>query len=97
MTVTPRGDTAIVTTQLRLVEGLLEHPSERSGLHASATRPVPRRRTRARVVQTRRGRAPRVGDWALDARTRDVGRAGVAAARRRLEAAHAVTGLSRAS
>ncbi len=72
MTVTPFGDTPGVSKQLRLVEA-----------------PVPAR-TRRRTTDSKRGRANprRPGrrtrwdiDWRIDASTRTVGRAGVAAAR----------------
>jgi hypothetical protein len=83
-----------VTTQLRLVE-LPESPAGR------AARP-PKRRDRttdrprtATVARTGR-RSANWGDWHLDARTRKVGRVGVASARRALEAA-AEQELSRAS
>jgi len=77
-----------VTTQLRLVEPP-ETPAGR------AARP-PKRRDRttdrprtASVAGSRRTgrRSVNWGDWQLDARTRKVGRAGVANARRALEAA----------
>jgi hypothetical protein len=77
-----------VTTQLRLVEPP-ETPAGR------AARP-PKRRDRttdrpraASVARSRRTgrRSVNWGDWQLDARTRKVGRAGVANARRALEAA----------
>ncbi|MFI5053826.1 MAG: hypothetical protein ACHQDE_05645 [Acidimicrobiia bacterium] len=51
---------------------------------------------RARITPPSR-RAVSWGDWRLDARTRRVGRQGVAAARRALESAQAAEGLSRAS
>ena len=77
-----------MTTQLRLVEPP-ETPAGR------AARP-PKRRDRttdrprtASVARSRRTgrRSVNWGDWQLDARTRKVGRAGVANARRALEAA----------
>jgi hypothetical protein len=76
-----------VTTQLRLVEPP-ESPAGR------ASRP-PKRRNRtadrprsASLARSRTGRrSANWGDWQLDARTRKVGRAGVASARRALEAA----------
>ena len=52
------------------------------GAAATKGRPV-----RARTVGTGRGRAVHWADWHLDARTRRVGRAGVAAARAALEQA----------
>jgi hypothetical protein len=76
-----------VTTQLRLVEP----PEPRRT--PSATRARARRPTKRRVqgAVTRSGsrsgrRAAAWGEWHLDARTRSVGRAGVARARRALDA-----------
>lgn len=94
ITVTPPGDTPDVTTQLRLVEP--PEPRARAaarpaGARAAATRATPTTpRGRARsVAQTARSgrRAASWGEWRLDARTRRVGRAGVARAREVLEAA----------
>ena len=82
-----------MSTQLRLVDTL--PPVPRTG---KASRPrsgkQPRKATRT-AAPTRR--AVQWGDWRLDARTRTVGRAGVAAARRALEEAAASEQLSRAS
>jgi hypothetical protein len=89
-----------VSTQLRLVENL--PPAPRTG-----NEPRPGKQTRKRTgnKQTRKAtrtvgpsrRAVQWGDWHLDARTRTVGRAGVAAARRALEEAAASEQLSQAS
>ena len=85
-----------MSTQLRLVD-----PPEPEATKSS------RRATRARTAPTRTGRptlargggrrAVNWGDWRLDARTRTVGRAGVARARRALEDAVAAEELSQAS
>ena len=85
-----------MSTQLRLVETLL--PAPRAGK-------VPRAGTQTRDKQPRKAtrtvgasrRAVQWGDWHLDTRTRTVGRAGVAAARRALEEAAASEQLSEAS
>lgn len=76
MTVTPLGDIHCVSTprsastQLRLVEA-----------PAHSRRPATSAR-RAKVTSRRRHRAAHwAGDWRLDATARQVGRAGVAAAR----------------
>jgi hypothetical protein len=93
ISVTPLGDTPFVTTQLRLVEP--PEPRSRPAKDASkasstaATR-APSKGTvrRARTNTARSGRrAASWGEWRLDAGTRQVGRAGVAQARRALEAA----------
>jgi hypothetical protein len=83
-----------VTTQLRLVETPAPTPVE-----AAAGRPA----KPARTTKPAR-RAANWGEWRLDARTRRVGREGVAAARRALHDAEATSGrthrgdeLSRAS
>jgi hypothetical protein len=74
-----------VSTQLRLVEP--PAPAPRTGKQPrKATRTVGRRR-----------RAVQWGEWRLDARTRSVGRAGIAAARQALEEAQASEQLSQAS
>jgi hypothetical protein len=76
-----------VTTQLRLVEA---PEPRRTGTGPSARATSARRTDRStrtlRPVRTGR-RSAGWGDWRLDARTRRVGRAGVAEARRALEAA----------
>jgi hypothetical protein len=70
-----------VTTQLRLVEP----PEPRSRPAKGSARATTRR---ARTASARTGRrAASWGDWRLDAGTRQIGRAGVAAARQALEAA----------
>jgi len=86
-----------VTTQLRLVE-----PPEPSSRPASGTKRASkgpakgteqsrsrrgRTQNRAATVSRTGRRAAAWGDWRLDAGTRQVGRAGVAQARRALEAA----------
>ena len=75
-----------MTTQLRLVEPPEPRPRPARGKVARATSAAP-----ARARATRRARTGRPaaswGDWRLDAGTRRVGRAGVAQARRALEAA----------
>jgi hypothetical protein len=86
-----------VSTQLRLVD-----PPEPEKTTRSARRATTKGRTgpkRTRVAPARRGgrRAVNWGDWQLDARTRSVGRAGVARARRALEDAVAAEELSQAS
>ena len=83
-----------MTTQLRLVEA----PARQLG-QKQACRHA---RSRARTAAGRPARGRRAaswGEWQLDARTRRVGRAGVAAARRALEAATSrpKDGLSKAS
>jgi hypothetical protein len=99
-----------VSTQLRLVETL--PPAPRTGKVPRAgtqTRAKPTRkqtgnkqtgnkqpRKATRTVGASR-RAVQWGDWHLDTRTRTVGRAGVAAARRALEEAAASEQLSEAS
>ena len=101
ISVTPLGDTPFVTTQLRLVEP--PEPSSRpaSGTKRASKGPAKgteqsrsrrgrsqagKRAGAATVSRTGR-RAASWGDWRLDAGTRQVGRAGVAQARRALEAA----------
>jgi len=86
-----------VTTQLRLVEP--PEPSSRPAPSAAkrastgpakGSEPSRSRRGRATVARTGRHdgrRAAGWGDWRLDAGTRQVGRAGVAQARRALEQA----------
>ena len=97
ITVTPPGDDHHVTTQLRLVDppeappapaSRARKPSRSAAAHRSGTRT-----SGTRTSGSRRGpgprpagrRAVRWGDWQLDARTRTVGRQGVAAAREALE------------
>jgi hypothetical protein len=78
-----------VTTQLRLVDPP-EEPRSRRSVGKAGRRAAAGDRPRAaagnRVARTGR-RAAGWGDWHLDASTRRVGRAGVARARRALEAA----------
>jgi hypothetical protein len=77
-----------VTTQLRLVEPP-ETPAggaPRSSKRRGRTSERPPTATVARSSRPGR-RSANWGDWRLDARTRKVGRAGVANARRALEAA----------
>jgi hypothetical protein len=94
-----------VSTQLRLVETL--PPAPRTGNEPRAAKqarnkqarnkqPGNKTRNATRTVGPSR-RAVQWGDWHLDARTRTVGRAGVAAARRALEEAAAAEQLSQAS
>ena len=101
ITVTPQGDTPLVSTQLRLVE-----PPEPSSRPASGTKRASKGPAKGtEQSRSRRGRSQRLdrtgtaqvsrtgrraaawGDWRLDAGTRQVGRAGVAQARQALEAA----------
>ena len=88
-----------MTTQLRLVEPPEPRvtASSKSGPKASAKAST-KGRARATVVRSGRTGRPAVkwGDWRLDARTRQVGRVGVARAREALEAA-AAQELSQAS
>ena len=82
-----------MTTQLRLVETQVDTPVD-----TPVERRAPRRggTPKARLARPAR-RAVDWGEWHLDARTRRVGRAGVAAARRALEDAPAREPLSEAS
>jgi hypothetical protein len=79
-----------VSTQLRLVEA----PATRKPKTAKATKSS---RSSAAPAGRRARRAVNWGDWRLDARTRSVGRAGVARARQALEEAAAGEELSQAS
>jgi hypothetical protein len=72
-----------VTTQLRLVEP--PEPRSRPARGKVATSSAGARTARARRARTGR-RTASWGDWHLDAGTRRIGRAGVAQARRALEA-----------
>jgi len=86
-----------VSTQLRLVDTATVPSARRS---PSTTRAPSRASTRARAnagKATGSRRAVSWGDWRLDARTRRVGRAGVAQARQALEAAARAEELSQAS
>ncbi len=77
-----------MATQLRLVD-TPRTPKPRAS-RADPARSDPARSTRAR-------RAASWGEWHLDARTRRIGKAGVAAARAALHRAAADEGLPRAS
>jgi hypothetical protein len=77
MNVTPVGDDPGVSTQLRLVD--TPAPRKRSKRPAA--------RTRAAVAAARGRKAHWNVDWRLDARTRQVGQKGVAAAKAALERA----------
>jgi hypothetical protein len=110
ISVTPRGDTPDMATQLRLVDPPpASEPTPRapsrtaapSRRQARATTRKPGRKTTATVGSARRPargrRAVSWGEWELDARTRSIGRAGVAAARDALERAAVADQLPRAS
>jgi hypothetical protein len=87
-----------VSTQLRLVDTPDTRPTAATTTRRAASRgrTSPKRTT---VAGARRGgrRTVNWGDWRLDARTRSVGRAGVARARRALEDAVTAEELSEAS
>ncbi|MEX2100165.1 MAG: hypothetical protein WEB19_02010 [Acidimicrobiia bacterium] len=93
-----------MTQQLHLVEPAQKLQSADNPRRPSSS---PRRTTRAGAVRSARTASPRArraaswGDWQLDPRTRRVGKAGVAAARRALQeaaaGAHAVQKQRRAS
>jgi hypothetical protein len=87
ISVVPPGDTRRVSTQLRLVEA--PKPTTRA-TRAKATRA-------AKPASLGGRRAVHWGEWQLDARTRRIGRAGVAAARRALEEARQAQELRQAS
>jgi hypothetical protein len=75
-----------VTTQLRLVETLVDSPVKtrvKTPVKTPVRTPVKALRV-ARATKPAR-RAASWGEWRLDARTRRVGREGVAAARRALD------------
>jgi hypothetical protein len=85
-----------VTTQLRLVEA----PQRRKADRAPGTRraSTTKRSTKASTTRAPASRrAANWGDWQLDAQTRRVGRAGVAAARKALDEARQARELPRAS
>jgi hypothetical protein len=84
MAVTPSCDTPVVTTQLRLLNGG-ELPKQ-----ARRPRPSGRSTRAARAAAASPPPATRPTTW-LDARTREVGRSGVAEARRRLAEIMATT------
>jgi hypothetical protein len=75
-----------VTTQLRLVEPPepTTLPSRRTGARTARVAATGRARSRRTTRPARR--AVTWGEWHLDASTRQVGRAGVAQARKALEA-----------
>jgi hypothetical protein len=78
-----RGASATrVTGRSRRSNAAARGAAKGTGGQATKGRPV-----RARTVAAGRGRAVHWADWHLDARTRRVGRAGVAAARAALEQA----------
>jgi hypothetical protein len=77
-----------VSTQLRLVEP--PEPQKVAASGGAKRRARATDRPRARTVSGQAGRGRRAaswGEWHLDARTRQVGQAGVARARKALEAA----------
>ena len=86
ISVTPPDDDQLVTTQLRLVDPP-EGPAVPASRAAKRSRSAAPRQTGTRTSGPRVAsrRAVRWGDWQLDARTRTVGRQGVAAAREALE------------
>ena len=96
ITVTPPGDTPRVSTQLHLVDPP-ESETTKSRRRATTVRAAPKRTGRPTPARGGGRRAVNWGDWRLDARTRSVGRAGVARARRALEDAVAAEELSQAS
>lgn len=73
-----------VSTQLRLIT---KAPAATPAASASTARPLRGRATTARRPASRRA-VHWQGQWRLDERTREVGRAGVASARAALAAAH---------
>ena len=86
-----------MSTQLRLVD-LPEPKATKPSRRATTTdRTAPKRTGRPTPARGGGRRAVNWGDWRLDARTRSVGRAGVARARRALEDAVASEDLSQAS
>jgi hypothetical protein len=87
-----------MATQLRLVDPP-PAPERRPSRAASAATARPAGRV-GRATRRRAGAARRAaswGEWELDARTRSIGKAGVAAARAALERAAENEGLPRAS
>ena len=98
ISVTPLGDTPLVTTQLRLVEAPGKPRTHAAAVkRASTAKGAQARKPRTTGKATTARRPVHWGDWQLDARTRRVGRAGVAAARRALNEARAAQQLSEAS
>jgi hypothetical protein len=87
-----------VTTQLRLVEAPGRSETRAALKRATATT-TGAKLTKARKSSTATAarRPANWGEWQLDARTRRVGRAGVAAARQALEEARAAQQLQQAS
>jgi hypothetical protein len=86
-----------VSTQLRLVEPPEPKVTKSSRRATTAGRTAPKRTGRPTPARGGGRRAVNWGDWRLDARTRSVGRAGVARARRALEDAVVAEELSQAS
>ncbi|MET0628459.1 MAG: hypothetical protein ABW033_08380 [Acidimicrobiia bacterium] len=91
-----------MATQLRLVDPPPTKITARRAAASSSAERAPSRTRRARVGSSRAAassgrRAARWGDWQLDANTRSIGRAGVAAAREALLQAAEPDSMSRAS
>jgi hypothetical protein len=94
-----------MATQLRLVDPPPAAPPARKARtrttagasRTSSSTPARATRVGARTVKAPARRAAHWGDWQLDARTRKVGREGVAAARAALQQAVAAEPLPRAS
>ena len=86
-----------MTTQLRLVEAPGKPARQAALKRATTTKGVRTAKTPKAGRATSARRAVNWGDWQLDARTRRVGRAGVAAAREALEEARAAQELRQAS
>jgi hypothetical protein len=85
-----------VTTQLRLVDAPMRRPADRAAGRRRTAKPASKGRVSSTKVPARH-RAAHWGDWQLDAQTRRVGRAGVAAARKVLDDARRSQELPRAS
>ena len=89
-----------MTTQLRLVEAP-GRSEPRAALKRATTTKTSKTTKASKTPKTGRASAARRpvswGEWQLDARTRRVGRAGVAAARQALEEARAAQQLQQAS
>ncbi len=86
-----------MSTQLRLVDPPEPEATKPGRRAATKGRTAPKRTGRPTPARGGGRRAVNWGDWRLDARTRSVGRAGVARARRALEDAVASEDLSQAS
>jgi hypothetical protein len=94
-----------VTVQLRLVESPLKQPKRAGARSTSAMAKATATGARAKVVKPAAAAAKaakvrrpvRWGYWQLDDRTRRIGRAGVAAARKALEEARSAQELREAS